>query len=94
MAKIAPSIYGVTTVVSRLFNMVQPDIAVFGNKDYQQITIIRRMVEDLAYPVQVVGVDTVRNEEGLALSSRNGYLTGIEHQLAPQLQQTLQWLKQ
>ncbi len=86
--------YGVTTVVSRFFNMVQPDIAVFGNKDYQQIAIIRRMVEDLAYPVQVVGVDTVRDEEGLALSSRNGYLTGIEHQLAPHLQQTLQWLKQ
>ena len=86
--------YGVTTVVSRLFNMVQPDIAVFGNKDYQQITIIRRMVEDLAYPVQVVGVDTVRDEEGLALSSRNGYLIGLEHQLAPHLQQTLQWLKQ
>ena len=82
--------YGVTTVVSRLFNMVQPDIAVFGNKDYQQISIIRRMVEDLAYPIQVVGVDTVRSEEGLALSSRNGYLSAREMQVAPSLQQRLQ----
>lgn len=81
--------YGVTTVVSRLFNMVQPDIAVFGNKDYQQIAIIRRMVEDLAYPIQVVGVDTVRSEEGLALSSRNGYLTEKQLVVAPNLQQSL-----
>lgn len=82
--------YGVTTVVSRLFNMVQPDIAIFGNKDYQQIAIIRRMVEDLAYPIQVVGVDTVRSEEGLALSSRNGYLTKKELSVAPSLQGVLQ----
>ncbi len=81
--------YGVTTVVSRLFNMVQPDIAVFGNKDYQQIAIIRRMVEDLAYPIQIVGVDTVRSEEGLALSSRNGYLTEKQLAVAPSLQQSL-----
>jgi pantoate--beta-alanine ligase len=66
--------YGVTTVVSRLFNMVQPDVAVFGKKDYQQLAIIQRMVTDLAYPIQVVGVDTIRSDEGLALSSRNGYL--------------------
>ena len=81
--------YGVTTVVSRLFNMVQPDIAVFGNKDYQQIAIIRRMVEDLAYPIQVVGVDTVRTEDGLALSSRNGYLTVKELDVAPLIRQSL-----
>jgi len=81
--------YGVTTVVSRLFNMVQPDIAIFGNKDYQQIAIIRRMVEDLAYPIQVVGVDTVRTESGLALSSRNGYLTAEQMSVAPSLQQGL-----
>lgn len=81
--------YGVTTVVSRLFNMVQPDVAIFGNKDYQQIAIIRRMVEDLAYPIQVVGVDTVRSEEGLALSSRNGYLTDKELAAAPALQASL-----
>lgn len=66
--------YGVTTVVTRLFNMVQPDVAVFGKKDYQQLAIIQRMVTDLAYPIQVVGVDTIRSDEGLALSSRNGYL--------------------
>ncbi|MFT7525785.1 MAG: pantoate--beta-alanine ligase [Arenicella sp.] len=66
--------YGVTSVVSRLFNMVQPDVAVFGKKDYQQLAIIQRMVTDLAYPIQVVGVDTIRSDEGLALSSRNGYL--------------------
>ncbi len=82
--------YGVTTVVSRLFNMVQPDVAIFGNKDYQQLTIVRRMVEDLAYPIQVVGVDTVRSKEGLALSSRNGYLTAKERLDAPALQQSLQ----
>lgn len=82
--------YGVTTVVSRLFNMVQPDVAVFGKKDYQQLAIIRRMVEDLAYPTEVVGVDTVRSEEGLALSSRNGYLTASELSVAPLLQQSLQ----
>jgi len=81
-------------VVSRLFNMVQPDVAVFGKKDYQQLTIIRRMVRDLAYPVEIVGVDTVRSEEGLALSSRNGYLTEKELEIAPKLQQTLQSLAQ
>ncbi|RBP49201.1 pantoate--beta-alanine ligase [Arenicella xantha] len=81
--------YGVTTVVSRLFNMVQPDIAVFGKKDYQQLTIIRRMVEDLAYPIQVVGVDTIRADDGLALSSRNGYLTAAELRAAPLLAKIL-----
>jgi len=82
--------YGVTTVVSRLFNMVQPDVAVFGKKDYQQLAIIRRMVEDLAYPVEVVGVDTVRSEAGLALSSRNGYLDESQIKSAAILQQVLQ----
>jgi len=84
--------YGVTTVVSRLFNMVQPDVAVFGKKDYQQLTIIRRMVEDLAYPIQVVGVETVRSEDGLALSSRNGYLSATEQLVASALQQNLKSL--
>ncbi len=82
--------YGVTTVVSRLFNMVQPDVVVFGKKDYQQLAIIRRMVADLAYPIQIVGVDTVRAEDGLALSSRNGYLSETERAKAPALQQALQ----
>jgi len=85
--------YGVTTVVSRLFNMVQPDVAIFGKKDYQQLTIVKRMVEDLAYPIQVVGIDTVRNEAGLALSSRNGYLTAQELSNASALRETLQWMK-
>lgn len=82
--------YGVTTVVSRLFNMVQPDLAVFGKKDYQQLAIIRRMVVDLAYPIQVVGTDTVRSEQGLALSSRNGYLSDEELANASLLQHSLQ----
>lgn len=86
--------YGVTTVVSRLFNMVQPDFAVFGKKDYQQLAIIRRMVEDLAYPVKVVGGDTVRSEDGLALSSRNGYLTPSQLTTAPLLQQSLKDIAQ
>lgn len=81
--------YGVTTVVSRLFNMVQPDLAIFGKKDYQQLAIIRAMVRDLAYPIEVVGVDTVRSEEGLALSSRNGYLTAAQLKKAPTLYKTL-----
>ncbi len=85
--------YGVTTVVSRLFNMVQPDVAVFGKKDYQQLVIIKRMTEDLAYPIQVVGVDTVRNESGLALSSRNGYLTESQLKTGAKLQETLRWMQ-
>ena len=81
---------GVTTVVSRLFNIVQADIAFFGKKDYQQWIIIRRMVEDLAVPVEIVAVDTVREEDGLALSSRNSYLTTAERRIAPLLYKALQ----
>lgn len=81
---------GVTTVVCKLFNMVQPDIAVFGLKDYQQVAVIRKMVRDLCIPVDIIGVPTVRAENGLALSSRNGYLTADELARAPLLQQTLQ----
>jgi pantoate--beta-alanine ligase len=76
---------GVTSVVTRLFNMVGPDVAVFGDKDYQQLTIIRRMVRDLHLPVRIVGLPTVREPDGLALSSRNQYLTPAERAVAPRL---------
>lgn len=76
---------GVTTVVARLFALVQPDTAVFGQKDYQQQLIIRRMVDDLNLPVAIVTAPTVREEDGLAMSSRNAYLTDAERELAPRL---------
>ena len=80
---------GVATVVARLLNVVGPDLAVFGRKDYQQLTIIKRMVADLAMPVEIEGVETVRATDGLALSSRNQYLTGSERAVAPSLYRVL-----
>jgi len=80
---------GVTTVVARLLNIVTPDVAVFGRKDFQQLIIIKRMVSDLAMPVQIEGVETARADDGLALSSRNQYLDPAERAAAPGLYRTL-----
>lgn len=81
---------GVTTVVARLFALVQPDTAVFGQKDYQQQLVIRRMVEDLNLPLTVVMAPTVREEDGLAMSSRNAYLSDVERGMAPKLFEILE----
>lgn len=84
---------GVTTVVSKLLNIVQPDVAVFGEKDYQQLAILRRMCEELLFPVKIVGAATNRETDGLARSSRNGFLSDSERTLAPALYAHLQQLK-
>jgi pantoate--beta-alanine ligase len=80
---------GVATVVAKLFHIVEPDVAVFGEKDFQQLTIIRRMVADLCMPVTLIGAPTVREPDGLAMSSRNQYLTDEERRKAPLIHQTL-----
>ncbi|MFT5813948.1 MAG: pantoate--beta-alanine ligase [Psychroserpens sp.] len=83
---------GVTTVVCKLFNIVQPDIACFGLKDYQQVQVIQTMVEDLSMPIEIIPVNTVREPSGLALSSRNNYLSAAEKEIAAALSQNIQWL--
>lgn len=85
---------GVTTIVNKLFNLIRPDVAVFGRKDYQQLHIIRRMVADLSIPIELVGVPTLRADNGLALSSRNGYLTAEELAVASSLYATLTEMSQ
>lgn len=80
---------GVSTIVAKLFNLVQPDVALFGEKDFQQLALIRHMVADLAMPIQIVGVPTVRENSGLAMSSRNGLLTAEERTVAPLLAEVM-----
>lgn len=85
---------GVATIVCKLFNMVSPDVAFFGEKDYQQLQVIKLMAKDLSMDLNIVGIPTERESSGLAMSSRNGYLSQAEHNIAPMLYQTLKAMRQ
>ena len=85
---------GVAQVVARLFNMVQPDLAVFGRKDYQQLQVIRYMATEMSFPVEIVPAPTLREADGLAMSSRNQYLQGAERQTATAIHRCLQRMRQ
>ncbi len=83
---------GVATITTKLFNLVQPDVACFGEKDFQQLALIRKMVADLSFPIEILSVATVREMDGLAMSSHNSRLTVDERQIAPVLAKTLRWM--
>lgn len=85
---------GVTSVVTRLFNAVQPTVAIFGKKDFQQLLIIQQMVKDLLMPIEIIGLNTCREQDGLAMSSRNGYLKSEERLIAPHLHKNLLEIKE
>ena len=84
---------GVTTVVAKLFNCVQPHVAIFGEKDFQQLLVLKRMVADLNFPIEIIGMPTQREEDGLAMSSRNSRFSAAERQKAPVLYRALQLLR-